>query len=265
MNIKKAVALVTGASTGIGAVYADRLAKRGYNLILIARDKSKLDEVASRIRNATGVTVETESADLAAPEGVAKLERCLAQNPSISLFINNAGMGVKGTLLDVDVNDVERMLNLNVIGFTRLALAAANAFSSRGEGAIVNVGSIVPFLPEKFGGVYAATKAYVLSLTQSLQTKFDKTGIYVQAVLPGATRTAIWEKSGKDVNAFPPQMVMEADAMVDAALAGFDQRELVTIPSLPDVAAWEAFEKARLTLAPGLSRQHPAERYRLAR
>jgi len=254
-------ALITGASTGIGAVYADRLARRGYDLVLVARDAARLKALAERLRSETGRKVEWLKADLTAKADLAEVERRLREDKSLTLLVNNAGMSVSGTLVDGDIDRFQAMLELNVIAPTRLAAAAARNFVTRKTGAIVNIASVLALAPELFNGSYSGTKAYVLNLSISLQKELEQAGVRVQAVLPGATRTEIWARAGVDVDGFPPEMVMEVDDMVDAALTGFDQGELVTIPSLPNPADFEGYTAARLALGPNLSRNRPAERY----
>ena len=255
-------ALITGASTGIGAVYADRLAKRGHDLILVARNLQRMQELAARLGKETGVAIETIQADLTDKQDLAKLEKRLAEDKSITLLINNAGMAVKGNTLEASADDIEAMLVLNVLAPTRLAKAAAAGFAARKSGAIVNIASVTAFVPERFPGAYAATKSFVVTFTQGLAVELAPFGVKVQAVLPGATRTEIWERAGKDINALPQEMVMEVDDMVDASLSGFDQNELITIPALPDVAQWKALETARLAMAPNLSLKNSAARYK---
>ena len=258
----KGTALITGASSGIGATYADRFAKRGYDLLLVARDLDRLESLATRLRSETGVKVEVLKADLTDTTDLLKVEQRLRGDASISLLLNNAGVAFAGTLAEADLQGVDRMIQLNVVALTHLASAAAQGFSTAGRGAIINVGSVVALMPERFNAGYAATKAYVLSLTQSLNAEISPLGVQVQAVLPGATRTEIWARSGVDVNTFPPEMVMEVGEMVDAALAGFDQGEWVTIPSLANAADWEAAMAARAALGPGLSLSSAAARYK---
>ena len=258
----KGTALVTGASTGIGAVYADRLAKRGYDLILVARNLQRMQDLAARLTKETGVRIETIQADLTAKQDVAKLEKRLTEDKSITLLINNAGMSVAGNTLEADADQIEHMLTLNVVAPTRLAKAAATGFAARKSGAIVNIASVTAFVPERFPGAYAATKSFVVTFTQGLAVELAPFGVKVQAVLPGATRTEIWERAGKDINALPQEMVMEVDDMVDASLSGFDQDELITIPSLSDVALWQSLETARLAMAPNLSLKNSAGRYK---
>lgn len=258
-------ALITGASTGIGAVYADRLARRGYDLVLVARDGARLAALAERLRRETGRKIEWLAADLTARADLARIEQRLREDQSLTLLVNNAGMSVAGSLLDGEIDHFQTMIELNVIAATRLAAAAARNFVARRQGAIVNIASVLALAPELYNGSYSGTKAYLLNLSISLQNELEPAGVKVQAVLPGATRTEIWARAGVDVDGFPPEMVMEVDAMVDAALAGFDQGEPVTIPSLPDPADWERYTAGRLALGPNLSRDRPAERYRTRR
>lgn len=258
----KGMALVTGASSGIGAIYAQRLAARGFDLLLVARDKERLDSAASTLRDAHGVQVEVLKADLTQKDDVLKLEQRLRSDSSISLLVNNAGVAVDGLLANADLDQLERMIQLNVTAVTRLASAAAAGFTRAGRGTIINIGSVVALFPERFNAAYSASKAYVLSMTQSLNAELEGTGVQVQAVLPGVTRTEIWERSGIDASVIPAEMVMEASEMVDAALAGLDQGELITIPSLPDAAEWQAFVAARHVMAPNLSRSSAAQRYK---
>ncbi|WP_293901104.1 SDR family oxidoreductase [Phenylobacterium sp.] len=257
----KGAALITGASSGIGAVYADRLARRGYDLILAARDEGRLNDLATRLRAETGVSVEVVKTDLTVRDDIRRLEARLRDDAAVTLLVNNAGAAQFEPFAAADPDNLDDLIQLNVTAVTRLANAAAAGFSARGVGAIVNLGSIVGLMPEFRSTVYGATKAYVLYLTQSLANELEGSGIRVQAVLPGATRTEIWDRSGRGIETVPEDILMDVDELVDAALAGFDQGELVTIPSLPDPADWAAFQAARGTLAPNLSRKHPADRY----
>jgi len=257
-------ALITGASSGIGAVYADRLAKRGYDLIVVARNKERLEALAARLEQETGRKIEVVQADLTQRSGLARVEAILDVDPAVGFLVNNAGIGVGGTILEADVEALDRMVQLNATAPMRLASAAARGMAARGAGTIVNIASVLALTPELFNGVYSGTKAFLLNLSMSMQNELTGKGVRVQAVLPGATRTEIWERAGVDVDGFPPEMVMSVDEMVDAALSGLDQGELITVPSLPDVKDWNAFETARIALKPNLSRSHAAERYRSA-
>lgn len=257
-------ALVTGASTGIGAVYAERLARRGYDLILVARDKARLEALAERLRGEAGVEVDVLAADLTDRDDLGRVEQRLLQDEAVTLLINNAGMSINGTILDNDAPAIERLIALNITAPTLLVAAAAKAFKARDRGAIVNVASVLALAPELFEGVYSGSKAHLLNLTLSLARTFADSQVRVQAVLPGATRTEIWERSGKDVNSMPVDMVMEAGDLVDAALAGLDQGEVVTIPPLQDESMWTELNARRLAMAPHLSKREPALRYRPA-
>jgi short-subunit dehydrogenase len=257
----KGTALITGASTGIGAVYADRLARRGYDLILVARDLNKLDALAADLINKTGRKVSTIKADLSVASELREIESRLLTDRSISMLVNNAGLGATKSLIDSAPADLDAMIILNVLALTRLTRAAAPGMVERGTGTIIQISSIVSLSPELLNGTYAGTKSYVLSLTQSLHHEIGTKGVQVQAVLPGAISTPFWDKAGLPVAHLPNAIVMTADDLVDAALAGLDAGELVTIPSLPDVADWKRFEESRLALAPNLSRDKAAARY----
>ena len=254
-------AVVTGASTGIGAVYADRLAHRGHDLVLIARDVGRLEALAAKLRAETGRVVEVLGADLTRDGDVTAIEHRVAA-PDVSMLINNAGMSLNGGLLDNGSDKLEQIIALNITAPTRLAAAAGKAFAARGAGAIVNIASVLAFAPEMFDGVYSGTKAYLLNLSVSLAGQVAERGVKVQAVLPGATRTEIWARSGKDIDAFPAEMVMEVGDMVDAALVGLDRGETVTIPPLADEDLYKTFNAARAAMGPHLSKREVAPRYR---
>lgn len=257
----KGTAVITGASSGIGAVYADRLARRGYDLLLIARDGERLKGVAERVAQQAGRHVETLSADLTVKADVRRVEERLRADRAITMLVNNAGVGATASLIDSNIDALEQMIDLNVTSLTRLTAAVLPGFVERGAGTVINISSIVALSPELLNGTYSGTKAYVLNLTQSLHHEVGGKGVRLQAVLPGATSTAFWDRAGLAVEHLPSQIVMSAEDMVDAALAGFDQGELVTIPSLPDVADWERLNSARLHLQPNLSHSVPAARY----
>jgi short-subunit dehydrogenase len=257
----KGTALVTGASSGIGAVYADRLAARGYDLILVARDVARLEVVAARLRAAAGRKVEVLPADLTQPDQLAAVETRLSGDPEITLLVNNAGISLNGGLLDNGPDKLAELIAINITAPTRLAASAARAFVARHAGTIINISSVLALAPEVLEGVYSGSKAYLLNLSLALSGSLKEAGVRVQAVLPGATRTEIWTRSGKDVDAIMPGMVMETADLVDAALVGLDRGEVVTIPPLADEALWVAYDSARRALAPNLSRRQVADRY----
>ncbi len=261
MSVKPKV-LITGASTGIGAVYADRFARRGHDLVLVARDQSRLEKLADRLRRDENAKIDVLQADLTDERDLDRVEQRLREDASISVLINNAGTLTKGDFLTQNAADLASMIALNVTALTRLANAIAPRLAAAGEGSIVNIGSIVGLAPEIGLTVYGATKAFVLFLSQGLSFELGPKGVYVQAVLPSATRTEIWERSGRDVNDLPASMA--TGELVDAALIGFDRREAVTIPPLPDAGQWNAFETARQAMLPNFIQAHAAERYRSA-
>lgn len=260
-NPSLGTALVTGASSGIGAVYADRLAKRGYDLILVARNESRLKSLAVRLTLETGRSVEVLRADLNDKAELAKIEATLRDDPSITMLVNNAGTASIAPLLNADVEKMAEMIDLNITALTRLTYAAAPRFVARGAGTIINIASVVGISPETLNGVYGATKAFVLALSHSLQHELADKGVRIQAVLPGATATDLWEIAGLHHKHLPAEIVMSAEDMVDAALAGLDQGELVTIPPLHDGDEWIRFEAARRAISQKFGNSAPAPRY----
>ncbi len=261
---KLGTALVTGASSGIGATYAERLARRGYDLVLVARDEDRLKIAAERLARETGVKAVVLRADLTQRSEIAVVDRRLREDDAITLFVNNAGIGPTGPLLQSDTDYLDRMVDLNVLAANRLAVAAAQAFVARGRGSIINTASVVALWPQAFSGTYSASKAFVLTLTESLAAELADTGVRIQAVLPGLTRTEIFDRVGGSFDNMDPNLVMNVGDLVDAALAGFDQGEVVTIPSLSDKRLYEALEAARGELRPHLSLSKPAARYGVA-
>jgi short-subunit dehydrogenase len=254
------IALITGASSGIGAVYARRLAARGHDLVLVARATDRLNALAGELRNAHGVAVEIITADLVDDSQLEPVLRRLRADPPIDILVNNAGAALLGDFATADPVKMDDLLRLNVVAPTLLASAVIGRMVARGHGAIINIASVLALLPEYSRGIYPATKSYLMTLSQGLAAEVAAKGVYVQAVLPAATRTEIYERAGGDASKVPN--VMEVEDLVDAALVGFDRKELVTIPPVPDVAAWDAFQKARGVLAGGFGNAKPAARYR---
>jgi uncharacterized protein len=259
MGKTRSTALITGASSGIGAAYAERLARRGYNLALVARNRRRLDTLATHIRAQTNVGVEVILADLTTFYGLSDIEARLRDDERIDLLVNNAGAIGLDALEKPDLDEVDRIIRLNVTAVTRLACAVIPRFLAGSNNAIINVASAVALIPEVRLGIYGATKAYVLSFSQILQAQLGPQGLYVQVVLPSATRTEIWERSGRDIGSL--RVVMAVEELVDAALVGFDRRELVTLPSLPSLEQWEAFQSARIAMSRTLGQEHVAARY----
>lgn len=261
--MKSPVFLITGASDGIGAVYADRLAHRGHNLVLVARRADRLASQAARLAEEYGVSVEVLAADLADDADLARVETRLREDATISGLVNNAGIAGDGPATSLDPALVTRMIQLNVLAVVRLSAAIAPRLAERGEGTIINLSSVTALMPEAFTAVYPATKAFVLAFTEALHAQLSPSGVRVQGVLPGITRTAIWEE--ERLETIPASMVMDVGEMVDAALAGLDLGEVLTLPALPDNADLQNFLAARSALRPNLSLANAAARYSLAK
>ncbi|MBS0989293.1 SDR family NAD(P)-dependent oxidoreductase [Acetobacter okinawensis] len=258
MQIKPSV-LITGASSGIGATYANRFAKRGHSLVLVARNKSRLETLASSLRQENDINVDILQADLTQPEDIAKIETRLQADRKIEILVNNAGAGLAGNFEQQSLDDITQLIILNSLTVVRLARAISPRLVEKGSGAIINVGSVVGLVPEFGQTVYGATKAFVLYLSQGLSFELLPKGVYVQAVLPAATRTEIWERAGADLNNLPP--LMDVGELVDAALVGFDRKEAISIPPLPDISQWDSYQAARLAMIPGFANNHAAKRY----
>lgn len=258
----KGVAVVTGASTGIGAIYADRLAKRGYDLVLVARNEERLRVLADRLANETGRKVEPFKADLGRKDDLARLESRLRDDASITMLVNNAGIGSVASILKADVNEMEAMIFLNITALTRLTYAVAPAFVARGAGTIINISSVVGVAVEMLNGVYSASKSYVLSFGHTLQKDLGDKGVRIQTVMPGATATEFWDVAGYAAQK-TSSITMAAADLVDAALAGLDQGELVTIPGLQDGEDWTRWEEGRRAISPKFNNAKPSPRYGL--
>lgn len=243
-NEKKGTAVITGASSGIGAVYADRLAGQGYDLVLVARRADRLEELAERLRYAYSRKVSVISADLADDDDVRRVERAVSTDDSVTLLVNNAGLGGAQVVATADADAAERMIKVNVIALTRLTRAVLPGFLARNRGAIVNIASVLAF-DTSFGGIYSGTKAYVVNFTEALQREVAGTDVQAQVVLPGATRTDFWEVAGSDIDQLPKEIIMTADDMVDAALVGLARAKPSPCPRLPIRPSWTP------SLAPG--------------
>jgi short-subunit dehydrogenase len=216
------------------------------------------------VQRETGRSVTPFPADLGDKAELSRVETTLRDDPAVTLLVNNAGFASVAQLLSADVETMEDMITLNVTALTRLTYAAVPGFVKRGGGTIINIASIVGISPETLNGVYGATKAFVLALSHSLQHELAAKGIRIQAVLPGATATDLWELAGLPLEKLPPAIVMSPQDMVDAALVGLDQGELVTIPSLQNGEEWLRFEEARRALSRQFFNALPAPRYRAA-
>ncbi|MDF2694681.1 MAG: family oxidoreductase, partial [Labilithrix sp.] len=238
-----------------------RLARRGFDLILVARTEERLQRVAKDVIDGTGRAVQIVRADLVEPEDRTRVETILRTDPNITMLVNNAGFGAVTPLLASNVETMSSMIALNVEALTRLTYAAVPGFVARGRGAIVNISSIVAIGPEILNGVYGATKAYVLAFSQSLQHEVASKGVRIQAVLPGGTATEFWDVAGLPHANLPKGSVMRTEDMVDAALVGFDRGEVVTIPPLQNGDDWSSYESTRRALSQKFGHATPGPRY----
>ncbi|AXK52181.1 SDR family NAD(P)-dependent oxidoreductase [Pseudomonas protegens] len=258
MNTRPTV-LITGASSGIGATYAERFAQRGHDLVLVARDQARLDALAAQLRSEHEVAVEVMKADLTQLSDLTTVEVRLRDDARIGILINNAGAALSGSFVEQSTDSVAQLVALNTTALVRLASAITPRLAKAGDGAIINIGSVVGLAPEFGMTVYGATKAFVLFLSQGLSLELAPRGVYVQAVLPAATRTEIWDRSGVDINTLSD--IMEVGDLVDAALVGFDRREPVTIPPLQQAERWDDLQNARQALLGQIRQSEVAQRY----
>jgi len=256
----KGTAVITGASSGIGAVYADRLAGQGYDLVLVARRADRLQEVADGLAYAYGRKVETIVADLSVDADLRRVEQAVSADDSVTLLINNAGMGGLETIADADADAAERMIKVNVVALTRLTRAVLPRLLARNRGAIINIASVVAY-GIAVGGIYSGTKAYVANFTEALQKEVAGTNVKVQSVVPGPIRTEFWDASGISLDRINQDWVMSADDLVDAALAGLAQGETVTVPGLADLTELNTYLGARDHFFGSLFSGKPAARY----
>ncbi|MFZ5781808.1 MAG: SDR family NAD(P)-dependent oxidoreductase [Pseudomonadota bacterium] len=255
-------AIVTGASSGIGKVYADRLASLGHDLVLVARREDRLRQLAARLAERFGVRAEVLVADLSQPQGVSAVGGRIAGDTSVSLLVNNAGFSALKPLTRTSDETIGSMIALNVTALTLLSKAALAAFTARGAGTLINIGSGAGFAPYPGIPVYGATKAYVYLFTQSLQSEVEGTPVRVQLVLPGAVVSEGWEVAGgADLDPLPPEIVMSAEDLVDAALAGLHMGERVTAPSVHDESLLRNYEAAGSSALQGAFDARAAARY----
>lgn len=259
---ERPIAMVTGGSSGIGLMFADQLAKAGHDIVLVARRRDRLADAADTIRAEHGVCIEVIVADLGDPDELDLVEARLASDPPIDLFVNNAGFAARGSVGEMDRDDLTDMILVNVIAFGRLADAAMAGMKARGRGAIINVGSGTLFMQMPGNAGYGATKAFVAYFTRTMQAEAKDSGVQVQLLIPGVIATEFHAVAGNDLDNFAPERVMQADDLATASLRALELGEPVCIPSLPDIATWEDYIGAEAKLAPLVSRDHVAARYR---
>lgn len=224
------LAIVTGASAGIGAAFAERLARDAYDLVLVARRRDRLDELAERLGRTHGRSVAVLAADLGSSEGVRAVEARIASEPALELVVNNAGFGTTGHFAELDRDAEDDEVRLNVLALLRLTHAAVAVFKARGHGSVINVSSLAGFQPAPFNATYAATKAFVNSFTQAVSEELRGSGVRLQLLCPGFTRTEFQEVAGFATETIPDVAWMSAEAVVDASLEALRRGDLVVIP-----------------------------------
>lgn len=261
---KLGTAVVTGASAGIGRIYADRLAKRGYDLLLIARRGDRLTEAAKQLRAAYGVEVKTIAADLGSAVGLDQVSKVIAADKNITMLVNNAGTTTLAPIAGTTHSQMTSMIDVNITALTGLTMAVLPGFKERNKGTIINIGSVLGFATLPVSSIYSGTKGFVLHFTRGLQDELAETKVRVQLVLPAATATDIWEVSGMPLSNLDPATVMKAENLVDAAMSGLDLGETVTMPTISDLNLYTAFEEKRLNLFGNAHHGTPAARYAVA-
>lgn len=268
MTSSRKTAVVTGASSGIGAVYADRLAARGYDLVLVARRGDRLAALAEKLSAAHGVKVRSLVADLGNDADIDKIEEVLRNDDSVQLLVNNAGLARLRTLAKSTIEDSMEQVSLNIVALTRLTQAALPRFVARNVGTIINIASVLSVHSWEASSVYSGTKAYVLTFSRGIQDELAKAGsnVKLQIVLPASTATEIWSEgvSGIPLSALGQDTIMSAEDCVDAALTGLDNGELITWPSVDDEKLWSSYDSARAALFAATQTGTPASRYRKA-
>ena len=258
-------ALVTGASSGIGVAFAERLAHDGCDLILIARRRDRLDALAARLRAEEGAAVDVIAADLTSPADLAAVERAIKASDSLAYLINCAGAGGYMPFVQLPIDQAESLMLLQVVAPTRLSRTAIPGMIARGQGAIVNVSSglafsgALPAPPLPHRAVYASSKAYINTFSEVLANELAGTGVQVQALCPGIVRTEFHEVAGRDVSQVP--IMLEADEVVTASLVGLQLGEIICVPALQDVALLAGLDAARARIFAGVRTSVLADRY----
>jgi short-subunit dehydrogenase len=246
-------AFVTGASSGIGQAFAERLARDGYDLTIVARRRERLKELAERLHQRHGVNVEVVAADLGKSVDLRSLERRIEEIDSLEMLVNDAGFGAYMPFAQLDPDKAEELINVQVLAVTRLTRAALPGMLTRKKGAIINVSSRLAFsasvdspqLPKR--ATYVGTKAFINAFTQLLQSELQGTGVQLQALCPAVVVTEFHLRMGMDPTRFPPEIIMPATDLVDASLAALKTGEVICVPGLddPDVLqqVWESQRK----------------------
>ncbi|CAH6100465.1 SDR family NAD(P)-dependent oxidoreductase [Citrobacter koseri] len=252
-------ALITGASSGIGAVYAERLARQGYDLVLVARRRERLEQLADKIREQFAVKITVHTADLGEESGQGSVSQLIERNENLSFLVNCAGLGALGFAENIAWSEMDNLIKVNVQALSRLSLVASKRFINEKQGTIVNIGSIVAHMPSAGAGAYSASKAYVLNFTRALHAELSQHGAFAQVVMPGPVKSEFF---GDKPAPFPEHLFMSPETLVDTALTALAQGESVCYPTLPQLQTWQEFEMSRGKFMQTLTQSgNPAERY----
>jgi short-subunit dehydrogenase len=259
-------ALVTGASSGIGQAFAERLARDGYDLILVARRRDRLEALAARLSEESSVSVDVLAADLTKSDELEKVESRIAREPALDLLVNNAGFGAYMPFFELAPERAEELIRLQVLAVTLLMRAALPGMNARKKGAVINVSSRLAFsaslpsppLPKR--AVYAATKSYINTFSRIVANELAGTGVRVQALCPGVVRTEFHEVQGMDASRFPVG-IMSPEDLVAASLAGLARDEVICIPALDDPGLLAAVEASERRLFEESRGGEPSKRY----
>ncbi|TKC58513.1 SDR family oxidoreductase [Pedobacter hiemivivus] len=260
-NKEMGTAVITGASSGLGEVFAERLAKRGYNLKLVARRKDRLDALASRLQTKYNVKVTNLVADLGSETDLENVANDLRSDKSITVLINNAGTSTLAATTATSVAKQKAMVDVNITAVMLLSNAVLPQFIEKNEGILINIASVLGFFTLPISAIYSGTKGFVVQYTLGLQQELKGTNVQVQLVNPATTATEIWEVGGVPLAALEQSTIMTTEDCVDAILSGLDKGELTTHPSVHDQQLIDAYEVARIKLFEGSQNGQPAGRY----
>lgn len=250
--------MITGGSTGIGYAFAERFARQGHRLVLVARDEVRLRKASGRLAQVATAPVDCLAADLTV---AADRDRVAARLEGVDLLVNNAGLAARGAIAQLDVRSFEEMMALNTVALAHLASRALACMMATGSGTIINVASGTAFMQMPGNAGYGASKSFVVAFTRHMQAEAAGSGVFVQLLIPGVIDTPFHERAGTSVDRFPQGIVMTPDDLVNASLRGIELGETVCIPSMTEVANWEAFVAAESKVGANVSRMRPATRY----
>jgi len=261
-NRKLGTAVVTGASSGLGEVFAERLARQGYDLKLVARRKDRLDALAEKLQSKYGIKVTSLVADLSSATDLEKIIHDLNTDVSITMLINNAGTMTLAPSTATSVEKQKAMIDVNITALTLLSNAVLSQFIERNKGILINIASVLGFYSLPVSSIYSGTKGFVVQYTRGLQDEVKGTNVQVQLVNPATTATEIWEVGGVPLSALDASTIMTSEDCVDAILSGLDKGELTTYPSVNDQKIIDSYEDARIKLFNASQTGQPAQRYK---